>query len=93
MSKGFSKKLLEKLQKKTNTKVDAKQLELFASKVDKDDLSDEGKMLQLIRQLSKLANVQLDKEKEEKIIKYLRNNDIKQADMKTVLSLLNKKLD
>ncbi|MBP1933467.1 stage VI sporulation protein F [Ammoniphilus resinae] len=93
MSKGFSKKLLEKLQKKTNTKVDAKQLEVFASKVNKDDLSDEGRMLQLIRQLSKMANVQLDKEKEEKIIKYLRNNDIKQADMKTVLSLLNKKLD
>ncbi|HJV46546.1 MAG TPA: stage VI sporulation protein F [Bacillota bacterium] len=93
MSKNFSKRLLEKLQQKTKTQIDTKQLEILASKVDKKDLADEARMLQLIRQLSKIANINLTKEKEEKIMGYLRQNDIQNADMKTMLSLLNKKLD
>jgi phage antirepressor YoqD-like protein len=94
MSKdSFSKRLLDKLQKKTNAQIDTKQLEVLASKVDKKDLANEDSLLQLIRQLSKLANVNLTKEKEEKIMTYLKNNDIQNADMKTMLSLLNKKLD
>lgn len=93
MSKGFSKRLIEKLQNKTNAKLDAKQLEALAGKVNKDDLGSEEKVLNLIRQVSKLANVPLTKDKEEKILKHLKNNNIQDADMKSLLSLLNKKLD
>lgn len=93
MSKGFSKRLLEKLQKKTNTKIDAKQIEGLAGKVNKNDLNNEEKMLGLIREVSKLANIPMSKEKEEKIIKYLKKNNIQDADMMSLLSILNKKLD
>lgn len=93
MSKGFSKRLLDKLQKKTNANLDTKQLEVLASKVNKQDLGNEESVLKLIRQVSKIAGISMTKEKEEKIIKYLKNNNIQDADMKTLLSLVNKKLD
>ncbi len=93
MAKDFSKRLIEKLKNKTNSQLDTKQLEVLASKVNKNDLGSEEKLLGLIRQVSKLANVNLTKEKEEKIIKYLKNNNIQNADMKSLLTILNKKLD
>lgn len=93
MAKDFSRRLIDKLKKKTNSQLDTKQLEVLASKVNKNDLGSDEKLLGLIRQVSKLANVSLTKEKEEKIIKYLKNNNIENADMKSLLSILNKKLD
>lgn len=93
MSKDFTRRLFDKLQKKTNTKLDAKDIEALASKVDKKSLGNEQKLLGLIRQVSKLANVNLTKEKEEKILKYLKNNNIENADMKTLLTLMSKNLD
>jgi hypothetical protein len=93
MSNEFAKKLLEKLQKKTNTTLDSKKLEDLASKVNKKDIENTDSLLTLIRQLAVVANIELTKEKEQKVIDYLKKNNIKQGDMKTLLSLLNKKLD
>jgi len=93
MSKDFTRRLFDKLQKKTNAKVDAKDIEALASKVDRNSLGNEQKLLGLIRQVSKLANVNLTKEKEERILKYLKNNNIQNADMKTLLTLMSKNLD
>lgn len=93
MSKDFTKRLFEKLQKKSNTPLNVKDIEALASKVDKNSLGNEEKMLGLIRQVSKLANVSLTKEKEDRILKYLKNNNVQNADMKTILSLMSKKLD
>jgi CRISPR/Cas system CSM-associated protein Csm5 (group 7 of RAMP superfamily) len=93
MASGFSRKLIDKLQKKTNAKLDTKQLEVLASKVDKNDLKNEDHLVKLIRQVALLANVNMSNEQEEKIMKYLKKNDLQNADMKTLLSLLSKKLD
>jgi hypothetical protein len=93
MAGNFSKKLIEKLQKKTQKKLDPKQLESLAGKLDKSDLQNEESLSKLIRQLSLLANVDISKEQEEKIISYLKKNNIQDADMKTLFTLLNKKLD
>jgi phage antirepressor YoqD-like protein len=93
MSNEFAKKLLEKLQKKTNTTLDSKKLEALASKVNKKDIENTDSLLTLIRQLAVVANIELTKEKEQKVIDYLKKNNIQQGDMKTLLSLLNKKLD
>ncbi|RKD25689.1 hypothetical protein BEP19_01745 [Ammoniphilus oxalaticus] len=93
MSKDFRRRLFDKLQKKTNASIDAKEIEALANKVDRKSLGNEEKLLGLIRQVSKLANVNLSKEKEARILQYLKKNDIQNADMKTLLSLMSKNLD
>ncbi|ERI10110.1 stage VI sporulation protein F [Aneurinibacillus aneurinilyticus] len=83
------KKFLDKLQGRN---VDTSQLEKLAGGVKKSDLNDDQKLLQLIRQLAGLANVSLTKEKEEKIIKYIRTHDVGNGDIKTLTNLLKNKL-
>jgi hypothetical protein len=93
MSNEFAKKLLEKLQKKTNTTIDSKQLEAMAANVNKKDIENSESLITLIRQLAVVANIDLTKEKEQKVIDYLKKNNIQKGDMKSLLNLLNKKLD
>lgn len=93
MSSDFKRRLFDKLQKKTNVRLDAKEIESLANKVDRKSLANEQKLLGLIRQVAKLANVELNKEREEKILRYLKKNDVQNADMKTLLSLMNKNLE
>lgn len=83
------KKFLDKLQGRN---VDTSQLEKLAGGVKKSDLNDDQKLLQLIRQLAVIANVSLTKEKEEKIIKYIRTNNVGGGDVKTLTNLLKNKL-
>ncbi|WP_286886786.1 stage VI sporulation protein F [Aneurinibacillus sp. UBA3580] len=83
------KKFLDKLQGRN---VDTSKLEKLAGGVKKSDLGDDQKLLQLIRQLAVIANVSLTKEKEEKIIKYIRTHNVQGGDMKTLTNLLKNKL-
>ncbi|WP_170230159.1 stage VI sporulation protein F [Aneurinibacillus danicus] len=83
------KKFLDKLQGRN---VDTSKLEKLAGGVKKSDLDDDQKLLQLIRQLAVIANVSLTKEKEEKIIKYIRTHNVQGGDMKTLTNLLKNKL-
>ncbi|CEH30000.1 hypothetical protein AM501_19525 [Aneurinibacillus migulanus] len=83
------KKFLDKLQGRN---VDTSQLEKLAGGVKKSDLNDDQKLLQLIRQLAVIANVSLTREKEEKIIKYIRTNNVGGGDVKTLTNLLKNKL-
>jgi hypothetical protein len=83
------KKFLDKLQSKN---VDTSKLEQLAGGVKKSDLNDEQKLRQLIRQLALIANVSLSPEKEEKVVTYIRANDIQGKDMKALMGLLKNKL-
>lgn len=86
MSK-IPKKFLDKLQGKN---VDTSKLESIANSVSKEDLSNEQKVRQLIRQLAKIANVTLNKEKEDQIVSYVKNNNIQGSDLKTISKMLKK---
>jgi hypothetical protein len=83
------KKFLDKLQGKN---VDTSKLEKIADGVKKNDLQDEQKLRQLVRQLALLANVSLSKEKEDKIVAYVNKNNVQGQDMKTLANLLKNKL-
>ncbi|AMA73588.1 MULTISPECIES: stage VI sporulation protein F [Aneurinibacillus] len=83
------KKFLDKLQAKN---VDTSELQKLAGGVKKSDLNDEQKLRQLIRQLAVIASVSITKEKEDKIISYIRKNNIQGGDMKTLTNLLKNKL-
>ncbi|WP_047152637.1 stage VI sporulation protein F [Aneurinibacillus tyrosinisolvens] len=83
------KKFLDKLQ---NKNVDTSKLENLASGVKRGDLNDEQKVRQLIRQLGLLANVQIDKNKEDRIVNYIKNNDIQGSDTSALMKLLKNKL-
>lgn len=86
MSK-IPKKFLDKLQGKN---VDTSKLESIANSVSKEDLANEQKVRQLIRQLAKIANVNLNKEKEDQIVSYVKNNNIQGSDLKTISKMLKK---
>jgi hypothetical protein len=83
------KKFLDKLQ---NKNVDTSKLENLASGVKRGDLKDEQKVRQLICQLGLLANVQIDKNKEDRIVNYIKNNDIQGSDTSALMKLLKNKL-
>lgn len=86
MSK-IPKKFLDKLK---GQNIDTSKLESIANGVKKEDLNNEQKLRQLIRQLAKLANVTLDKEKEDQIISYVKNNNIQGSDLSAISKLLKK---
>ena len=83
------KKFLDKLQGKN---VDTSKLERLANGVTKSDLADEQKVRQLLRQLAVIANVKMSKEKEDRIVRYIRNHNVQSGDMKTLTGLLKGKL-
>lgn len=83
------KKFLDKLQGKN---VDTSKLERLAGGVKKSDLADEQKVRQLLRQLAVIANVTMSKEKEDRIVRYIRNHNVQSGDMKTLTGLLKGKL-
>ncbi|WCN36719.1 stage VI sporulation protein F [Aneurinibacillus uraniidurans] len=83
------KKFLEKLQGKN---VDTSKLESLASGIKKSDLADDQKVRQLLRQLAVIANVRMSQEKEDSIVRYIRNHNIQSGDMKTLTGLLKGKL-
>ncbi|BAU28908.1 stage VI sporulation protein F [Aneurinibacillus soli] len=83
------KRFLEKLQGKN---VDTSKLESLAGGIKKSDLADDQKVRQLLRQLAVIANVSMSQEKEDRIVRYIRNHNIQSGDMKTLTGLLKGKL-
>lgn len=81
------KKFLDKLQGKN---VDTSKIESLANSVSKDDIKNEQKLRQLIRQVAMIANVKLTKEKEDQIISYIKNNNVQGSDLKAISKLLKK---
>jgi uncharacterized protein YpuA (DUF1002 family) len=81
------KKFLDKLQGKN---VDTSKIESIANSVTKDDINNEQKLRQLIRQVAMIANVKLTKEKEDQIISYVKNNNLQGSDLKAISKLLKK---
>lgn len=70
----FSDSFFKKIEKKTNVNKDTI-LEL-ASKLQQGDMKDENNLREVIQELSKLTGKEVSKEKEEKIISAVKNDNI-----------------
>ncbi|WP_100407199.1 stage VI sporulation protein F [Bacillus solitudinis] len=80
--------IMDQLQQKTNVKPD----ELFklANSVSNANLKDEATVRQLIRQVAKLANKPVSKEKENQIVQAIINNNMP-MDFASLAKMFNKK--
>lgn len=70
----FSDSFFKKIEKKTNVNKDTI-LEL-ASKLQRGDMKDENNLREVIQELSKLTGKEVSKEKEDKIISAVKNDNI-----------------
>lgn len=70
----FSDSFFKKIEKKTNVNKDTI-LEL-ASKLQQGDMKDENNLREVIQELSKLTGKEVSKEKEDKIISAVKNDNI-----------------
>lgn len=70
----FSDSLFNKIEKKT--KVDKDTILLLANKLQQADLKDETTLREVIQKLSQMTGKDISKEKEDKIIKAVQNDNI-----------------
>ncbi|WP_027415675.1 stage VI sporulation protein F [Aneurinibacillus terranovensis] len=89
MDNKIPKKIIDKLQDKN---VDPSKLERLAGTLKQGDLNDEQKVRQLIRQLGAIANISIDKEKEDRIFYYIKKYNIQGSNLKSLTKLLQNKL-
>lgn len=76
--------MFDQIQKKSNVQPD--QIMKVAQSVQNADFSDEKTVRQLVKQLSKLAGKPVSKQKEDKIVKAITNNNMPK-DMNTLSKL------
>jgi hypothetical protein len=88
MSQRNDSSFMDQIQKKANVKPD----ELFklANSVSNTNLKDETAIRQLIAQVAKLANKPVSKEKEDKIVEAIINNNMP-TDFASLAKMFNKK--
>lgn len=67
-------KLLEQVSKKTN--VNTQDILSLANRLQSKDLKNENNLRDLIKEVSKLAGKSISKEKEDKIIAMIKNNQV-----------------
>lgn len=70
----FSDSFFDKIEKKTN--VDKQTILSLASKLQQNDLKNEGTLREVIHDLSKMTGHEVSKEKEEKIIEAIKNDKV-----------------
>ncbi|MGN8647082.1 stage VI sporulation protein F [Gracilibacillus sp. HCP3S3_G5_1] len=80
----FKQNMFDQIQKKSNVQPD--QIMKVAQSVQNADFSDEKTVRQLVKQLSKLAGKPVSKQKEDKIVKAITNNNMPK-DMNTLSKL------
>jgi len=68
-----AKKMIDKIEQRSNISVD--DIYSIAKAIQYEDLSDEATLRSLIRRLSNLANRPISTEKEDEIIRSIKNND------------------
>ncbi|WP_100010787.1 stage VI sporulation protein F [Lentibacillus sediminis] len=83
----FQKGMFDKIQKNSNIRPD--EIYKVADSVKHADFSDEKTVRQLVRQLAKMANKPLSKEKEDKLVESIAKNNVP-ADMNSLDSLFKK---
>ncbi|MFC4404342.1 stage VI sporulation protein F [Gracilibacillus xinjiangensis] len=83
----FKDKMFDQIQKKSNIKSD--QIFKVAQSVQSADFSDEATVRKLVRQLADMAGKPVSKEKEDKIVRAITNNNMP-ADMNTLSKLFKK---
>jgi len=71
---GFSDKFFEKIEKKTN--VDKNTILNLASKIQNSDMKDEKTLREVIKELGKITGKEVTKEKEDKIIQAVINDNV-----------------
>ncbi len=79
--------MFDQIQKKSNIQAD--EIMKVAQSVQNADFSDEATVRKLIRRLSNMAGKPVSKEKEDKIVKAITNNNMP-ADMNTLSKLFKK---
>ena len=70
----FSDSFFKKIEKKTNVHKDT--IIELASKLQRGDMKDENNLREVIQELSKLTGKEVSKEKEDKIISAVKNDNI-----------------
>lgn len=83
----FQKGMFDKIQKNSNIRPD--EIYKVADSVKHANFSDEKTVRQLVRQLAKMANKPLSKEKEDKLVESIAKNNVP-ADMNSLDSLFKK---
>lgn len=83
----YKQKMFDQIQKKSNIQAD--EIMKVAQSVQNADFSDEATVRKLIRRLSNMAGKPVSKEKEDKIVKAITNNNMP-ADMNTLSKLFKK---
>ncbi|WP_188453852.1 stage VI sporulation protein F [Virgibacillus oceani] len=71
---GFQKKAFDKIQQKAN--IDPSEIYKVADSVKNADFSDEQTVRKLVRQLARMANKPISKEKEDKIVQSIAKNNM-----------------
>ncbi|KAB8138492.1 stage VI sporulation protein F [Gracilibacillus oryzae] len=83
----FKQNMFDQIQKKSNIKSD--EILKVAQSVQNADFSDEATVRKLIRQLANMAGKPVSKEKEDKIVRAITNNNMP-ADINTLSKLFKK---
>lgn len=84
----MSQNLFDNIEKRTNVKKE--DIFKLANSVSKADLKDERTLRNLIADVSRLANVPVSKEKEDKIVQAILNNNMP-ADLSQLTNMIKKK--
>ncbi|MFA8437989.1 stage VI sporulation protein F [Pueribacillus sp. YX66] len=84
----MSQNLFDNIEKRTNVKKE--DILKLANSVSKADLKDERTLRNLIADVSRLANVPVSKEKENKIVQAILNNNMP-ADLSQLTNMIKKK--
>lgn len=72
--KDFQKNMFEQIQNKSN--ISPEEIVKVANSVQTADFSDEATVRSLVKQLSKMANKPISKEKEDKLVKSITKNNL-----------------
>lgn len=83
----FQKNMFDQIQKNSN--INPEEILNVANSVQNADFSDEATVRKLVKQLSSMADKPVSKEKEEKIVKAITNNNMP-TDMNTLSKLFKK---
>lgn len=83
------KNLLDKIKATTKGKVDESLIRSLASGMSQDDLRDEKKLRELVRQVAKMVNKPLSKEKEDRIVRYVKTHSLSVNDLLAIAKRLN----
>ncbi len=84
---GFQKKAFDKIQQNAN--IDPSEIYKVADSVKNADFSDEKTVRKLVRQLARMANKPISKEKEDKIVQSIAKNNMP-VDMQSLNKLFKK---